>query len=52
VSDVKVVGAQPAGIFEQAALEALRHWHYQPVVHGGHIVSQRARVRLRFTVQR
>lgn len=52
VSDVKVVGAQPAGIFEQAALEALRHWHYQPVVRSGHIVSQRARVRLRFTVQR
>lgn len=52
VSDVKVVGAQPAGIFEQAALEALRHWHYQPVLRGGRLVSQRARVRLRFTVQR
>ena len=52
VSDVKVVGAQPAGIFEQAALEALRHWHYQPVMRGGQPVSQRARVRLRFTVQR
>jgi protein TonB len=52
VSDVKVVGAQPAGVFEQAALEALRHWHYQPVVHNGHPVSQRARVRVRFAVQR
>jgi protein TonB len=52
VSDVKIVGAQPAGIFEQAALEALRHWHYQPVTRSGHVVSQRARVRLRFTVQR
>jgi protein TonB len=52
VSDVKVVGAEPAGVFEPAALDALRHWHYQPVVRGGHVVSQRARVRLRFAVQR
>lgn len=52
VSDVAVVGAEPAGIFEQAALDAVRHWRYQPVVHGGRAVSQPARVRLRFTVQR
>jgi TonB family protein len=52
VSDVAIVGAQPAGIFEQAALDAVRHWRYQPVVHNGHLVSQRARLRLRFAVQR
>ena len=52
VGDVAVVGAQPVGIFEQAALEAVRHWRYQPVVHDGLAVSQHARVRLRFTVQR
>jgi len=52
VSEVFVVGAQPAGIFEQAALDAVRHWRYQPVLHDGHAVSQHARVRLRFTVQR
>jgi TonB family protein len=52
VSDVDVVGAQPAGIFEQAALDAVRHWRYQPVMQDSHAVSQRARVRLRFTVQR
>jgi protein TonB len=52
VSDVAVVGAEPAGIFEQAALDAVRHWRYQPVVHGGRAASQGARVRLRFTVQR
>ncbi|MBV9725641.1 MAG: energy transducer TonB, partial [Gammaproteobacteria bacterium] len=51
VGDVAVVGAQPAGIFEQAALDAVRHWRYQPVMQDGHAVSQRARVRLRFTVQ-
>jgi TonB family protein len=52
VSDVAVVGAQPAGVFEQAALDAVRHWRYQAVVLDGRSVSQRARVRLRFTVQR
>jgi TonB family protein len=52
VSDVAVVGAQPVGIFEQAALDAVRHWRYQPMMHDGHAVSQHARVRLRFTVQR
>jgi protein TonB len=52
VGDVTVVGAQPVGVFEQVALDAVRHWHYQPVVHDGHAISQQARVRLRFTVQR
>ncbi len=52
VSDIAVVGAQPVGIFEQAALDAVGRWRYQPVMHDGHAVSQHARVRLRFTVQR
>lgn len=52
VSDVAVVGAQPVGIFEQAAQDAVRHWRYQAVVRDGQKVSQRARVRVRFAVQR
>jgi TonB family protein len=52
VGELAVVGAQPVGIFEQAALDAVRRWHYRPLVRGGEPVSQRARVRLRFTVQR
>lgn len=51
VSDVAVVGAQPVGIFEQAALDAVRHWRYQPVLHDRQAVSQHARVRLRFRLQ-
>jgi TonB family protein len=51
VSDVAVIGAQPVGIFEQAALDAVRHWRYRPVMRDGHGVSQRARVRLRFAMQ-
>jgi TonB family protein len=52
VSDVAVVGAQPVGIFEQAAQDAVRHWRYQAVMRDGQQVSQRARVRVRFAVQR
>jgi TonB family protein len=51
VSDAAIVGAQPAGVFEQAALDAVRHWRYQPVQRDGHTVSQHARVRVRFAVQ-
>ncbi len=49
-SEVTIVGAQPVGIFEQAALDAVRHWRYQPVLHDGAAGTQRARVRVRFAV--
>lgn len=52
VGELTIVGAQPVGIFEQAALDAVRHWRYQPVVQGGQFVNQRARVRVRFAMQR
>ena len=51
VGELTIVGAQPVGIFEQAALDAVRNWRYQPVMRAGQAVSQRARVRLRFAMQ-
>jgi protein TonB len=51
VSDVVVTGAQPTGYFEQSAVEAVRHWHYKPILRGGQAVSQRARLHLRFALQ-
>jgi protein TonB len=48
VSAVSIVGAQPVGVFERGALDAVRHWHYQPLTQDGHAISQRARVRLKF----
>jgi protein TonB len=50
-SEVTIVGAQPVGIFEQAALDAVRHWRYQPLLHDGAAGTQRARVRVRFAVK-
>jgi protein TonB len=51
VSDVAVIAAQPTGIFEKAATDAVRRWRYKPVVRDGQPVSESARVRLRFAVQ-
>jgi TonB family protein len=50
VSDIAVVGAQPAGVFEQPALDAVRKWRYRPILRDGHPINQRARVRVRFAL--
>ncbi len=52
VGDVAIVGAEPVGVFEQSALDAVRRWRYQPVLRDGLAVEQRARIRVRFAVQR
>ena len=52
VGELMIVGAQPVGIFEKAALDAVRHWRYQPLMRDGQPATQRARVRLRFAMQR
>jgi TonB family protein len=51
VSEVTIIGAQPVGIFEQSALDAVRRWRYQPLLRDGQTSAQRARVRVRFAVQ-
>jgi TonB family protein len=50
-TDVSIVGAEPVGVFEQSAMEAVRKWHYRPVVRNGQTVDQLARVRVRFALQ-
>lgn len=52
VGNASIVGAQPVGVFEQAALDAVRHWRYQPVIQEGRAITQRARVRVRFEAPR
>jgi TonB family protein len=52
VSDVSVVGADPAGVFETSAMDAVRKWKYQPVMRDGKPINQRARVRVRFALQK
>lgn len=51
VGDVSVTGAEPAGVFEEAAIDAVRRWRYRPVERAGRPVEQRARLRVRFAVE-
>ena len=37
-----------AGIFDRAALDAVKRWRYEPRVVGGNVVEQRVEARLRF----
>ncbi len=48
--DITIIGAEPVGIFEQSAMEAVRKWHYRPFLRDGQAVDQRARVRVRFAL--
>jgi len=50
VSDVIITGAEPAGLFEQAAVDAVRKWRYKPVERNGHATDQRARLRMKFAL--
>jgi protein TonB len=47
-SDAVVRAAEPAGIFDRAALDAVKRWRYEPRVVGGNVVEQRVEARLRF----
>jgi protein TonB len=51
VSDVAIIGAEPVGVFEQAATDAVRKWRYRPVTHDGQPASERVRLRVRFALQ-
>jgi protein TonB len=50
VRDVDVVEANPRGIFESAASQAISAWRYRPRVVNGQPVPQRTSVTLRFNV--
>ena len=52
VSDLSVVGADPVGVFETPATDAVRKWKYQPILRDGKPINQRARVRVRFALQK
>lgn len=43
--------AQPKGMFDDAALEALRKWRFEPVLRNGAPVEQRATLRMKFVLE-
>ncbi len=52
VHDIQVVSAEPRGVFDVAASEALAAWRFRPRVVNGHAVEQRSTVTMRFDVDR
>jgi protein TonB len=53
IQNAKVIGANPRGVFEQAALRAVRRWRYSPkVVDGKAIAQPGVQVRVRFELDR
>lgn len=51
VGEVEVYGAEPEGVFDEAAVEAVRQWEFEPVVEDGTAVSKRVAVRMSFNLQ-
>jgi TonB family protein len=48
VEDVTVLKSQPSGIFDQAAVAAVKQWRYRPIQRNGVPVNEHARLRLNF----
>jgi len=46
-----VVGAEPAGRFEQAASAAVAEYRYAPFRRDGQVYDRRVRLRVRFRLQ-
>jgi len=48
VQRIKVLDANPAGVFEESAVEAVRNWRFEPAMYNGEKVRVWARQVLRF----
>ena len=51
VKDIEVKDSQPDGVFDDAALRAVRKWEFEPVIKDGVIVEKRAGVRMLFALE-
>ena len=50
VAEPEVLEAQPAGVFDQVVLRAIRQWRFAPRLEDGEPVSRRARQTVRFAL--
>jgi TonB family protein len=50
VRDIAVHAANPPGVFDSAAINALSQWRYRPVLKDAKPAAQRSRIRIRFTL--
>jgi TonB family protein len=49
--NLAVRAAEPRDVFEQAAIDSVQRWRFEPILSDGVAVSQRARMRVRFVLQ-
>jgi protein TonB len=46
--DIHVIEATPPGVFDQAAIDAVKHWRYAPMLLEGSAVEVPVTTRVRF----
>jgi periplasmic protein TonB len=46
-----VRGAEPQRLFDQAAIDAVKRWRFEPIMRDGKAVAQRAAIRIRFELK-
>jgi protein TonB len=51
IERTKVLDASPAGVFEEAALDAIRRWEFDPATYGGSAVSSWVKQTIRFQLR-
>ena len=51
VKDVLVAASQPEGVFDDAAVRAVKRWKFKPKEVDGEIIEQRLSLRMRFELQ-
>ena len=51
VTDISVLSAEPEETFNQAAMDAVAEWRFEPVIENGVAVEKRTAVRLAFDLQ-
>jgi TonB family protein len=50
IKDVKVIKAEPQGVFEQATIDAARQWHVTPATENGKPIESRVRTQVEFSM--
>jgi protein TonB len=48
VADAQVISGTPAGVFDQAAVNAVRKWRFEPVVRDGRPIEASVATTIRF----
>ena len=50
-SDIEIVGAEPANIFDSSVIEAVEEWTFEPRQYKGQPINQRTAARLVFNLE-